>query len=237
MGLNKHLERTQDQQVQQEASEFRSLLLAFFGAPDLSLRQVAQAIHRLGLVFASLRKDQPLFARMTAVMFVLRTIDLDLYQRFVDDESSDLEVVDTTFERPGIRLLKGTPEGDLFEFMIIAATYEGSGQLRELPYELSPLLKRYQQLAVKFNNGERSGSGASSDPGERASEFMERFKRFHDRLISTYSGRVGFKESVQRIELLSSVLMEPKTLFGRVSMSAGEPSISVSGRALPKELS
>ena len=206
-GINEYLEQIKYPQVHQEASEFQRLLLTFFEAPDLSLRWIAQAIHRLGLVFASLPREQLLFPGMTAAMFVLRTIDLNLYQRFVDDQSSDLEVVDTTFERPGLRLLKGTPEGDLFEFMIIVATYEGFGQLKELPFELSPLLMRYQQLAVKYNNGERSGNGVSPDPGERASEFMERFRRFHDRLISSYSGKVGFKESVQRIELISAFLI------------------------------
>ena len=37
-------------------------LAELFNGPDLSLRRIAQSIHRLGLVFASLQKDSPSFA-------------------------------------------------------------------------------------------------------------------------------------------------------------------------------
>lgn len=79
-----------------EGREFqpaRNMLQSFLGTPDLSLRRIAQAIHRLGLVLASLRSDRLSFPATTVGALILRTLDADLYRRFVRDEVSDLEVV------------------------------------------------------------------------------------------------------------------------------------------------
>ena len=79
----------------------RNLLQGFFSSPDLSLRRIAQAIYRLGLVYGSLRSDQRSFALTAVVALIVRTIDSGLYHRFVRGEVSDLEVVDKVFARPG----------------------------------------------------------------------------------------------------------------------------------------
>ena len=235
MGINKHLERTQERLPQQEASEFRSLLLAFFGTPDLSLRRVAQSIHRLGLVFASLRRTQFLFPGMTAVMFILRTMDLDLYRRFVDDEVSDLEVVDMVFKRPGIKPLKCTEAGDMFELMFIVATHERLQQITELGPEHSPLLERYHEMEMKYNDERRSGGETYSEGEEHAADFMRKVRNFHNRLSRHDSGKTGFKESVQRIELLSTVLMEPESSPLSYSANLSKATGSVNTQAPPKE--
>ena len=121
-----------------------NLLQDFLVKIDLSLREIAQAIHRLGLVFASLPRDLHLFPQMTAVMFILRTVNTDLYYRFVDGEASDLDVVDEMFNRPGIKTLQQTPAGQLFEQMVIIAAVErlDEGELNETeqPFSNSPLL-------------------------------------------------------------------------------------------------
>ena len=64
------------------------MLFLFFGASDLSLRAVGQAIHRLGLLYASLRKDQDDHGVATTVALIIRTIDPKLYDRFVSGEAS-----------------------------------------------------------------------------------------------------------------------------------------------------
>ena len=60
----------------------RDWLVALFVGSDPSPRRVAQSIHRLGLVFASLRKDRHAFALAATVALVMRTLDLGLYERF-----------------------------------------------------------------------------------------------------------------------------------------------------------
>ena len=98
--LNDYFTRTKDREAGQGYETVKTLLVAFFDAPDLGLRRIAQAIHRLGLVFASLRSDQRSFTLAAVVALILRTVDSDLYHRFVRGEVSDLEVVDKMFNRP-----------------------------------------------------------------------------------------------------------------------------------------
>ena len=208
--IDNYFKKTQDRQVEKEAPAVRNFLLAFFGAPDLSLRRVAQAIHHLGLVFASLRGDQRSFLVHAIVAMILRTIDSGLYHQFIAGEVSDLEVVDAVFKRAGIRYLKGTNEGDWFEIILIMATHQRSDQLTELSFEHSPLLKRYHDLKVRYGNADRTGSGSYPESGEHAAEFIRMVEGFHSR--GNYSQRFsGFKESVQRIELLSADLIDTHT--------------------------
>ena len=112
--INDYFTRTRDRFAASHASTVRAWLLGFFDEPDLSLRRIAQAIHRLGLVFASLRSDRTSLALVTVVALIIRTIDSDLYYRFVRGEVSDLDVSDMVFDRPGGRALQ-EKYGDYFE--------------------------------------------------------------------------------------------------------------------------
>ena len=122
--IDKYFERTKDQYAREELRDIRSLLLGFFGASDLSLRRIAQSIHRLGLVLTSLRSDRRAFATTAVVALILRTINAGLYHGFVRGEISDLKVVDTVFARPEAKNLRQTREGRWFEATIIAAAQE-----------------------------------------------------------------------------------------------------------------
>ncbi len=65
------------------------LLEHFLGTSSLSIRTVSQAFQRLGLVLASLCGDRGMFGLATAVAIIIRTVDLDLYHRFIRGEASD----------------------------------------------------------------------------------------------------------------------------------------------------
>ena len=99
----------------------RTMLLAFFGPSDLSLRTVAQAVHRLGLLFASLRSDELDHALATTVALILRTIDPDLYHRFNRGDATDLDVVNAVFDHPGRKALQYKERGEEFEAAIVLA--------------------------------------------------------------------------------------------------------------------
>lgn len=75
------------------------LLEMFFGTSNLSLRQIEQAIKRLGIVKSSLRDDQSYIAALVAL--IVRTIDYDIYEQFVRGKISDKELVDAIYERVG----------------------------------------------------------------------------------------------------------------------------------------
>ena len=106
--IDDYFGRTNDQSARRDFETVRDLLQGFFRSPDLSLRRIAQAIYRLGLVFASLRSDQRSFALTAVVALIVRTIDSDLYHRFVRGEVSDLEVMDKVFDRSGPKLCNGS---------------------------------------------------------------------------------------------------------------------------------
>ena len=110
--INDYFSRTRNQH--NYADEIRKILQHFFSAPDLSLRRIAQAIHRLGLVFASLRSDQQSLVPATIVALIVRTIDSDLYHRFVRGEIADIEVFDTVFARPSEKNSAKRVLGSLF---------------------------------------------------------------------------------------------------------------------------
>ena len=112
--IDSYFEKIKDFQVKQSRQEpVQGLLQDFFGAPVLSLRQVAQAIHHLGLVFTSLRSDERSFEMVAAVALILRTFVPDLYYKFCRGEISDLNLVDIVFDRPGAGTLRGTYGGTL----------------------------------------------------------------------------------------------------------------------------
>ncbi len=188
--IDEYFDRTQDPTARGDYEVVKKWLQSFFHDPDLSLRRIAQAIHRLGLVFASLRSDQRSFVRTTVVCLILRTIDIDLYHRFVSGEVSDLDVVDKVFTRPGTENLKQRHERYLFEAVVIMAA-------REMASEDSrtPLWQRYRDL--------------------KNSEGSDNALRVHAIAVIQLVGKilfdrstVEFRHSVQRIELLSTSLME-----------------------------
>ena len=203
--INDYFQRTKDQWGRSEEADVRVLLQGFFRAPDLSLRRIAQAIHRLGLVFATLRSDQRSFAITTTVALILRTIDADLYHRFHCGAVSDLDVVDKVFSPSRAITLTGETARLAFERTIILAAHEVSGSNQTLTDFLtggtggSLLLQRYRQ-------GDE-GSGETSRTVERdcrkaTIEWAEASR------TATFDGEpVGLRRSVKRIELLSPGLI------------------------------
>ena len=201
--IDDYFRRTKDQATHYDARPVRTLLHGFFQAPDLSLRRIAQAIHRLGLVLASLRSDHQSFALTAVVCLILRTIDPDLYHRFVRREVSDLEVVDKVFARPETRTLQRESAGYLFEAVLIMAAPDGAS-IRNTPDPISsPLEQRYKALV----DSEVPDNASDRADRERAGNIMELVGGMRSAFFPNRDG-LGFKESVQRIELLSTSLID-----------------------------
>ena len=168
--IDSYFEKIEDVQVKRSKQEqVQELLKDFFGAPTLSLRQVAQAIHHLGLVFASLRSDERSFEMVAVVALILRTFVPDLYYRFCRGEISDLNLVDVVFDRPGIRALRGKYAGALFESAIVASAFELSGT-HDLAW--SPGLSRLWDKYKKTIEAGDSGDDASRNEVSYASKVI-----------------------------------------------------------------
>ena len=191
--INDYFIRTKDRSAVAHDSTVRAWLLGFFGAPDLSLRRVAQAIHRLGLVFASLRSDRISLASATVVALIVRTIDSDLYHRFVRGEVSDLDVSDMVFDRPGGRALQ-EKYGDYFEMILIRSRMEITSS------SSSELWQKYKGI-VDAEESDRVSGDLDQDYANQVIELLRN---------SSLTG-VGFKAAAQRLELLSPDLIEEHT--------------------------
>ena len=201
--IDEYFGRTRDQRARGHFRVARKLLHNFFGASDLSLRRIAQAIHRLGLVLASLRSNQRAFTITAVVALILRTINANLYHRFVRGEVSDLEVIDTVFARPEAKVLQQTEEGQWFEAIVIAAAQETKGislWAQQAPSS-SPLLVRYKSQA----ESPAPDADADRKHAKAVTGMVGLFKQDESFIESR---GIGFGESVRRLELLSDSLKE-----------------------------
>ena len=170
----------------------REMLLTFFSASDVSFRTIGQAINRLGLLYASLRADQDDYGVATTVALILRTLDRKLYSRFVNGEVSDREVVDTFFGRPSLVALQQEDWSIEFEAVIILAALEDEiPNMSPTDTVRSPLLDWYR------------GPGKSKHTSCVVSA-VEREILHGDR-------EIGFSQTVRRLELVSSTLIENKS--------------------------
>ena len=189
-----------------DASDIRGLLQGFFRSPDLDLRRIAQAIQRLGLVFASLGRDQQALAIPTTVALILRTIDPDLYYRFIRGEASDLDVVDRVFKLPGVESLRQRSIGRRFETEIIVAAQDRERRVRGIdsrsPGPVTPLMERYQELAA-------SAPARPKDPEwNHAHTVLDMVEDFNQRRRLYDPDQFEFESAVYRIELLSPALVD-----------------------------
>ena len=183
----------------------QKLLLDFFGPAELSLREVAQAIHRLGLVFASLSENRRIVALTATIAVILRTTNTDLYNKFVRNEVSDLDVVDEMFSHLGRDVVESYSwDTSVFEALVIWSAQdnaaEGGPWAIYGEHPRSPLMSRYRDLVQQNQQTDNS-----DDKARQHARHVMQMVRAIDELASVYQG-VGFKDAVRRLELLSTNL-------------------------------
>ena len=198
-----------DQEARSHAQTAQELLTAFFGTSEISLREIAQAIHRFGLVFASLRADQRRFFTTMAVVLILRTFDSNLYHRCVRGEASDLEVVENIFGRTGGQNLQQTHEGQVFEINLIAGLIEKKTQNYYIYPQSSPLLEKYRDIVKAHGEQDGQRHGRQDDPEyAHAHRIVSAVEAMLRQQMPTESQQAGFSRSVQRLELMSRGLVD-----------------------------
>ena len=197
---------TKIQRYQHDYETVQELLLGFFGSSYLSLRRIAQTIHRFGLVLPSSKRPPPLFAVMVAVALIVKTINSGAYRQFTQGETSDFDVANKVFDTPGIGILRWKDEGAQFEAALVLAAHEISGaHVTEWQEISSPLLQHYKS----------SVHASSPDPltyiePSQARKQKDSVEHWISKFWERAGGRedFGFQHSVQQIELLFSGLTE-----------------------------
>ena len=179
----------------------------FFGGPILSIRHIGQAIHRLRVVIASTKSKDDLLIPAAVVALILRTIDADMYRKFVRGVATDKEAVDSTFERVGI-----TTSEMKTKRMDVCAVFEGiiamgwneikNGDTPSRRHEQidTPLLSHYRQL-LETAPSDRLDQNADVQYAKDVISFTSEYKndvRYH------FGRPVRFVEAVRRMELVVS---------------------------------
>lgn len=213
----------------ERGDKLRKMLLTIFGGSTLSLRTIGQAIHRLGLLYASLGSQQQDLAITTTVALVFRTVDPENYHRFNRGVATDLEVVNAFFEQLGQNDLRYGEWGGVFEVTIILAGLEDvmADMNRSEVYNSSlsspgpihtPLLDWYrnkqQTVSKDTENGGKGYAEARLPEYKHAEQVFNRVKQ----AIVEGQEQIGYRQAVQRLELLST------TLFGQQSDMANASS-------------
>ena len=203
--IEDYLKRTDDSYTTTVINSNYELLIKFLGIPNLSLRDAAQAIHRLGVVFALLPNDKLSFLTAAVGAIILRTINENLYRDFVDGNVSDLGVVDGLFKDVDMKALQQTDEGRLFEAVLIMAYKEMKSMSSHPPNickHVTPLEERYK--------GEQSENTAAGE--EHHDEVLFYVEHQKNIFIKHNDRRLGFMSAVKRLELLDKDLIseEPK---------------------------
>ena len=217
MKIDDYIARSIVRTPQEEYELVKKWLHYFFHG--LSLRSIAQAIHRLGLVFASLRKGEPFFAKMAAVALILRTIDSDRYFKFIRGDITDAEVVDKIFDRPGARSLKHQQEGHLFEAaVLVAAQVEGWTESVRRGNNRSQLLENQLKylgaktipefMTIQGDWADIYEPQADCSDGDHARKILY-FATEEDPAFAIH-GAQQFKEAVHRLELFSPSLIDDR---------------------------
>lgn len=174
----------------------------FFKSSDLSLRRITQAIHRLGLVLVSLRGKHRLASMAAVVALILRTIDVNLYHRFIRGEASDEQVIDAVFSRPETKDIREEKKSILFEAVTILACCEVSGSCDD---EINtPLMAKYRIWA---QSAEKSATPDFPD-APRAKDVAYHVHGLLERTPFAYRTGIGFMHSAQCLELLYSGLAD-----------------------------
>ena len=185
-----------------EVDAAKLLLQSFLSTPEFTLRDVQQAAHRLGLVFAALPDDSMYAAVPSVVAIVLRFVNPDMYRRLLVGQVRDEEVADTVLGLESTRALRDNKGGVEIESQIILCLLPIEEQISTFSQIDTPLLRRYRTLA----NSSRESRSAVPWKVTYAEMIVRKVEFLSAQAYPEYvqQTRDMFRSSIQQLELLSS---------------------------------
>lgn len=193
--IDEYFQRTEDIEERKYGLEcIETLLKGILGTSTVSLRQISQAVHRIGLVLASLPNRNKTFSLTIIVALIVRTIDEKLYHRFRIGKATDLEVVETIFPGKENSLQLTELPRRQFEFTIMLGFKELSDQ--------QPRLLQYYQNVQSSEELENDALRVYRNHAEQVLDQFDLVRQAHG-----FRG-AGFRFVIPRIELFSNELKE-----------------------------
>lgn len=193
------------------SGDARRILGTFLGSPTVSIRQIQQALHHLGLSLASFESSAKVPYAATAVLVILKTLDPETYRQFTQSNMTDREVVDILFGLPGFQNLKSTKDGTLLEALLVIGYCEFAIEQGRHPLlETQSLFYHYWNIIDSLPNFEFDSTAIdelSTPPTTHERMVLGHLKTYFGMLDAARSRRhVGFNVTVQRLELFSDDL-------------------------------
>lgn len=188
---------------QEDLVQGMDLLQQFFSRSHLSLRHMAQAIHRLGIMFASLPRTSETFVLTLFSLLIVRTIDTDLYYQFIRGEITDEDVANSIFGTEGLEALRSTHTGRRFEAVLIVA-----GQEIDFMHSKSSYTSHESPLHQRYNEAVAQPSKVGTEELKHAESVLDTVEQLRLGLFNRGVMGVGVEATIQRIELLSPELKE-----------------------------
>jgi len=187
--IPEYFKRTLDRDGKEQQRSLNELLVTVLGASSVALRDIAQGIHRLGLVLASLPNDRRSFALSATALIVLRVLDPTGYKELVSGRMKDGDLLDQLFSDPALSKIRDQHVGRLFEALTIVGVDELGWTSTAWP--------RMKALCDEVGEADKSPPWHVQH-ARAVTALVERLGQ-----IRPGEGRLGFKPSLQRIELLS----------------------------------
>ena len=190
-----------------------NLLKTFLSLPTLSVRQIQQTLHRLGLVLTSMDSTETIAYGAIAMLTILKTIDPDIYQRFVKADITDKETLEHLFGMPGVQSIMSTRNETLFEALLIMG-YGEFALMNNKPITTEPsLFHDYSAIIEKLTyfpmDNATEISSLSPPLSDREKQILRHMKSHGSMFTEIQKGApAGFNLTAQRLELFSDDLTE-----------------------------
>ena len=183
--------------AQQHRDFDKDWLVRFFGTQAVDLRTLEQALRRFGLMLA-MRGG----GTKTAVFaLILRTLEPDLYYRFLQGTATDADVADALFQRVDEEYRSSYGGQNLETEIILAAVEDDPPLAIEGGSTSSQLLKHYQTLV----DGE-THEATKSPERQHAHTIVSFVTSAHgNRMVR--KERDGFRSTAAQLEMLSPNLL------------------------------
>ena len=178
------------------------ILKYYFSNSNISLRTIEHALHHLSLVVSLLPSDSNIYIVSAIVVLVLRTINSDMYYKFINKTVSDLDVMNAISEQ-----YEFTKEDNIdyliaFPSTIITAVKMENYGMWNPSLQYTPLEEKYSSVN-DTNDVDRQNMSIESIYSGGIIRLVDHFKIEYNNFRT-----IGFKFAVNRFELLSSELKQ-----------------------------
>lgn len=184
------------------------LVRTFFASPQFSLRQVRQAMHRLGVIVASSATLSLTTTTFLIVLLLLRTCEPTVYRRLVTGDATDKDAVEALFSHPSLADARESEAGARAQAVLISCALLASLDRYQIVNRSQiPLLEQHER------DGADSTSASSSLYAAPIAEMVRRWcsvqeKQHADRKVELASGRQLLNQAVRQLEMFPDGLDE-----------------------------